>query len=127
MTQPDFRDADFRDTDQRYSDRRDSDHRDSYRLTSDRRTSPDDEAESQARGYLVSLPPKFRPPMIVISDFKRMRVIDVLLNKTAEFNLEDLSSNLNHIEIAFGIAKKQEIHIEVEVDECQIINCEKVK
>ena len=75
-----------------------------------------DEAENQARGYLVSLPPKFRPPMIVISDFKRIRVIDVLLNKTAEFNLADLPNNLNHIEIAFGLAKKQEIHTEVEVD-----------
>jgi len=75
-----------------------------------------DEAESQARGYLVSLPPKFRPPMLVISDFKRLRVIDVLLNKVVEFTLEELPNNLNLIEIAFGLAKKQELHQEVEVD-----------
>ena len=51
-----------------------------------------DEAENQARGYLVSLPPKFRPPMIVISDFKRLRVIDVLLNKSATFISEKRST-----------------------------------
>jgi hypothetical protein len=44
-----------------------------------------DEAENQARGYLVSLPPKYRPPVLVISDFKRIRVIDVLLNKVIIF------------------------------------------
>ena len=75
-----------------------------------------DEAENQARGYLVSLPPKYRPPVLVISDFKRIRVIDVLLNKSAEFTLESLPDHLNLIENAFGLVEKHEFHVEVEVD-----------
>ena len=75
------------------------------------------EAESQARSYLVSLPPKNRPPVIVISDFQNFVIIDVLLNNAVKFPLSELSDNLDSIEIAFGLKKREALAKEIEVDQ----------
>jgi hypothetical protein len=76
-----------------------------------------DSAEEQARNYLVSLPPKLRPPMIVVSDFQNFRIIDVLLNRKYEFQLENLAAKLEIIEVAFGLKEKKILEIEVEADQ----------
>jgi hypothetical protein len=74
-------------------------------------------AEIQAREYVVSLPPAQRPPVIVICDFVRLRIVDILLNKKHEFLLEELPDNLQHIE---AIAKRDAISataVQVEADQ----------
>ena len=57
-----------------------------------------DAAEVQAREYVVSLPPALRPPIVIVCDFARFRIIDILLNKSHEFRLEQPPDNLDHIE-----------------------------
>jgi hypothetical protein len=52
-------------------------------------------AEVQAREYVVSLPPAQRPPVIVICDFVRFRIVDILLN-----NL--MNSYSRHFQITFN-------------------------
>ena len=74
-------------------------------------------AEVQAREYVVSLPPAQRPPVIVICDFVRFRIVDILLNKSHEFLLEALPDNLQHIE---AIAKRDAVSatdVQVEADQ----------
>jgi hypothetical protein len=76
-----------------------------------------DAAEMQAREYVVSLPPAQRPPVIVVCDFARFRIVDILLNKTNEFLLEVLADNLHHIE---AIAKRDAASatdVQVEADQ----------
>lgn len=75
------------------------------------------QAEAQARSYLVSLPPKNRPPIIVISDFQNFVIIDVLLNNVVKFPLSELSDNLDIVETAFGIKKREALAKEIEVDQ----------
>lgn len=69
-----------------------------------------DIAEEQAREYIVSLPPALRPPVIIISDFARIRIVEYLVNKSYEFPLIDLPNELDRIEAIFsghatGVAK----------------------
>jgi hypothetical protein len=74
-------------------------------------------AEVQAREYVVSLPPAQRPPVIVICDFVRFRIVDILLNKSHEFLLDALPDNLQHIE---AIAKRDAVSatdVQVEADQ----------
>jgi hypothetical protein len=74
-------------------------------------------AEVQAREYVVSLPPAQRPPVIVVCDFVRLRIVDILLNKSHEFLLEALPDNLQHIE---AIAKRDAVSatgVQVEADQ----------
>ena len=74
-------------------------------------------AEMQAREYVVSLPPAQRPPVIVICDFVRFRIVDILLNKTHEFLLEVLADNLHHID---AITKRDAVlatDVQVEADQ----------
>lgn len=76
-----------------------------------------DAAEDQARDYLLSLPPAQRPPVIIISDFARFRVVEYLVNKHFEFPLTDLPQELHRIEAIVsghtqGVAKE-----EVEADQ----------
>lgn len=61
-----------------------------------------DVAEEQARDYLVSLPQAMRTPIIVLSDFARFRIVDVLANTSFEFPLTDLPKELARIEAVFG-------------------------
>ena len=60
-----------------------------------------DKAEEQARDYLVSLEPTKRPPVFIVSDFKRVRIVEVFAGTTVEFTLEDLPQNLHRFESLF--------------------------
>lgn len=76
-----------------------------------------DGAEMQAREYVVSLLPAQRPPVIIVCDFARLRIVDILLNKSHEFYLEDLPDNLQYIE---AIAKRESgaaTEVQVEADQ----------
>ena len=76
-----------------------------------------DLAETQARGYLVGLPPEHRPPAIILSDFSRFRIIDVLMNEQIEFPLSELSENLHRLELILGkqiaSATRQEVSADI--------------
>ncbi len=54
-------------------------------------------AEKQARGYLESLPAQSRPPTLIISDFKTIRIIEVIRGTSLEFSLTDLPENIERI------------------------------
>lgn len=76
-----------------------------------------DLAETQARGYLVGLPPENRPPAIIVSDFSKFRIIDVLMNEQIEFPLSELSDNLHRLESLLGkqisAATRQEVSADI--------------
>jgi hypothetical protein len=76
-----------------------------------------DLAEAQARGYLVGLPPEHRPPAIILSDFSKFRIIDVLMNEQIEFPLSELSENLHRLELILGkqiaSATRQEVSADI--------------
>lgn len=76
-----------------------------------------DEAENQARGYVVSLPPALRPPVIVVSDFSRIRIVEYLINKSFEFGIEDLAKNLHRIEAIISQKGKDVTVVEIEADQ----------
>lgn len=76
-----------------------------------------DAAVVQARDYLVSLPPALRPPVIIVCDFARMRIVDVLLNTEHEFRLEDLPDNLHRIEAVVNHKTKVATQVQVEADQ----------
>jgi hypothetical protein len=61
-----------------------------------------DDAEKQARDYLIALSPALRPPTIVVSDFKRIRIVEVLAGNTFEFTLDSIVENLPRLELAIG-------------------------
>jgi hypothetical protein len=61
-----------------------------------------DEAERQARDYLVALPAAKRPPTIILSDFKRIRIVEVLRGASTEFKLTELPDNLERLEMVVG-------------------------
>ncbi len=61
-----------------------------------------DDAEKQAREYLIALPPAHRPPTIIVSDFRRIRIVEVLAGNTFEFPLESIVDNLARLELAIG-------------------------
>lgn len=75
-----------------------------------------DEAEKQARDYLESLSPHLRPPSIIVSDFKKIRVIQILRGTSYEFALADLPDNLDRIRavIAFDGASAAEPRVEAD-------------
>lgn len=71
-----------------------------------------DKAEQQARNYLVALDANKRPPVFVVSDFARIRIIEVFAGTTHEFKLEDLPDNLNRFEAILakhteGVARQE--------------------
>ncbi len=61
-----------------------------------------DRAEAQARDYLVSLHPSLRPPVFVVSDFARIRIVDVFAGTTVEFLLEELPDQMHRVEAIIG-------------------------
>ena len=75
-----------------------------------------DEAEKQARDYLESLSPHLRPPSIIVSDFKKLRVIQILRGTSYEFALADLADNLDRIRavVAFDGASAAEPRVEAD-------------
>lgn len=60
-----------------------------------------DVAETQARQYLMSLHAKQRTPYVIVSDFSRFRIVNVLLNETVEFSLTELTKNLDRVNAVF--------------------------
>lgn len=76
-----------------------------------------DAAEDQAREYLLSLPPAQRPPVIVISDFARFRIVEYLVNKHHEFPLADLPNELHRIEAIVSGHTQGISTVEVEADQ----------
>ena len=76
-----------------------------------------DVAEQQARGYIVSLPPALRPPVIIVSDFARIRIIEYLINESFEFGLKDLPKNLSRIEKVIEGHTGAITNVEVEADQ----------
>jgi hypothetical protein len=61
-----------------------------------------DKAEEQARDYLTSLDPALRPPVFIVSDFKRIRIIDIFAGKSVEFALEELPNHLDRFSAIIG-------------------------
>lgn len=59
-------------------------------------------AEEQARDYLTSLDPSLRPPAFIVSDFKRIRIIEVFAGKSVEFALEELPNHLDRFSAIVG-------------------------
>ena len=76
-----------------------------------------DKAELQARGYLRSLPPGYRPRTIIISDFATFRLIDVTLNRTHEFTLEHLPENIHRFGNMIAGSKTSNLEDEILVDQ----------
>lgn len=74
-------------------------------------------AEAQAREYVVSLPPALRPPIIILCDFARFRIIDILLNKSHEFLLADLPENLDRIEAVIKHQTAAATQVQIEADQ----------
>lgn len=75
-----------------------------------------DKAEQQARDYLISLETSKRPPVIILSDFAKFRVIEVLAGKSVEFALGDLPQNVARFESIIGDAGSSAARVEVEAD-----------
>jgi hypothetical protein len=76
-----------------------------------------DEAEDQARGYITSLPPRLRPPLIIVSDFAHLRFVEIKNKSVLEFEISDLSKHSKAISILFNNAHGRSIGAEVEADE----------
>ena len=76
-----------------------------------------DKAELQARGYLRSLAPGYRPRTLIISDFANFRIIDVKLNRTHEFKLVDLPENIHRFEHIISGSKPHALEEEITVDQ----------
>jgi hypothetical protein len=75
-----------------------------------------DKAEQQARDYLISLEAVKRPPVIILSDFAKFRIVEVLAGKSVEFALGDLPQNIGRFEAIIGDAGIGASRIEVEAD-----------
>jgi hypothetical protein len=73
-------------------------------------------AEKQARDYLISLPIAARPPAIVLSDFSRFRVIEVLAGQSYDFVLDDLPDNLHRFATIIGSRGKASATAEISAD-----------
>jgi hypothetical protein len=56
-----------------------------------------DAAEEQARDYLEALSPTMRPPTIIVSDFKNIRIVNIIRGNSHEFSLVDLPDNLDRM------------------------------
>ena len=61
-----------------------------------------DKAEQQAREYLMSLDQSKVPPVVIICDFKRFRILEILAGTSHEFTLPELPSNLERLSAIFG-------------------------
>lgn len=75
-----------------------------------------DKAEQQARDYLISLEAAKRPPVIILSDFTKFRIIEVLAGKSVEFAIGDLPQNVGRFEAIIGDAGIGASRVEVEAD-----------
>ena len=76
-----------------------------------------DKAELQARGYLKSLSPGYRPRTIIISDFVNFRIIDQKLNRTHQFSLAELPKNIHRFKFIIDGSKPHALEEEITVDQ----------
>lgn len=76
-----------------------------------------DLAERQAREYLVALPAAQRPPTIIVSDFRKIRIVEVLLGNSFEFELGELPQHLNRLELVIGGHAEAAAREEVSADQ----------
>lgn len=75
-----------------------------------------DKAEEQARDYLTSLDPSLRPPAFIVSDFKRIRIIEVFAGKSVEFALEELPYHLDRFSAIVGNNGIQVAKVQTQAD-----------
>lgn len=75
-----------------------------------------DKAEQQAREYLMSLEPSKVPPVVIICDFARFRIIEVLAGTSHEFALADLPANLDRLQSVFGNKGVGSTAVEISAD-----------
>lgn len=75
-----------------------------------------DKAEQQAREYLMFLEAAKRPPVIILSDFVRMRIIEVIAGNTNEFLLTELPANVGRLERIIGDSGLGSARVEVAAD-----------
>jgi hypothetical protein len=75
-----------------------------------------DKAEQQAREYLMSLEPSKVPPVVIICDFARFRIIEVLAGTSHEFALADLPANLDRLKAVFGNKGVGSTAVEISAD-----------
>lgn len=75
-----------------------------------------DKAEQQAREYLLSLEPSKIPPVVIICDFARFRIIEILAGTTHEFLLSDLPSNLERLQAIFANKGVGSTSVEISAD-----------
>ena len=76
-----------------------------------------DVAEGQARDYLLALEPRVRPPVIIVSDFLRIRIVEVIAGHSYEFALADLAENLNRFDAVLGQAGRGAAALSLRADE----------
>jgi hypothetical protein len=75
-----------------------------------------DKAEQQAREYLISLEQANVPPVVIICDFARFRIIEVLAGTSHEFALTDLPANLDRLAAIFANKGIGSTSIEISAD-----------
>ncbi len=75
-----------------------------------------DKAEQQAREYLMSLEQAKVPPVVIICDFARFRIIEVLAGTSHDFALADLPSNLDRLASIFGNKGVGSTTVEISAD-----------
>jgi len=75
-----------------------------------------DVAEEQARDYLEALPTHLRPPTVIVSDFRTIRIVNVLRGSRHDFPLTELPENLDrvHAVIAYDGATSAEPRVEAD-------------
>ncbi|MEY4494649.1 MAG: hypothetical protein RL570_764 [Actinomycetota bacterium] len=75
-----------------------------------------DKAEQQAREYLMSLDQSKVPPVVMVCDFNRFRIIEILAGTSYEFTLSDLPSNLERLEVIFANKGLGSTAVEISAD-----------
>jgi hypothetical protein len=75
-----------------------------------------DKAEQQAREYLLSLDQSKVPPVVILCDFARFRIIEVLAGTSHEFALADLPANLERLQTIFGNRGVGSTAVEISAD-----------
>lgn len=76
-----------------------------------------DKAEQQARNYLLALAGNKRPPVFVLCDFARFRIVEVFAGTSYDFTLQELPDNLHRFEAILGHYTEGVSRQEVSADE----------
>ena len=75
-----------------------------------------DKAEQQAREYLLSLDQAKVPPVVIVCDFARFRILEILAGTSHEFALSDLPANLERLQAVFGNRGINSTAVEISAD-----------